>query len=149
MRRNKTAYRRTGLILFLFGLILASTTSLAHPMGNFSVNHYSKLTIKQGSIELHYLVDMAEIPTFQEMRQFDMTPKADEAGASRYLDRQEQILKEGISLDSDGQSVRLDTISRQMAFAEGAGGLPTMKIGFVFRGRLDVAAGAHKLSYFD
>jgi ABC-type nickel/cobalt efflux system permease component RcnA len=149
MRRNKTAYRRTGLILFLFGLILASTTSLAHPMGNFSVNHYSKLTIKQGSIELHYLVDMAEIPTFQEMRQFDMTPKADEAGASRYLDRQEQILKEGISLDSDGQSVRLDTIARQMAFAEGAGGLPTMKIGFVFRGRLDVAAGAHKLSYFD
>ncbi len=52
-------------------------------------------------------------------------------------------------MESDGQAVRLDTISRQVAFADGAGGLPTMKIGFVFRGKLDVTAGAHKLSYFD
>ena len=92
---------------------------------------------------------MAEIPTFQEIRQFDITPKGDDPSASRYLDRQEQLLKAGISLESDSQSVRLDTISRQVAFADGAGGLPTMKIGFVFRGTIDVSAGAHRLSYFD
>ena len=33
-------------------------------------------------------------------------------------------------MESDGQAVRLDTISRQVTFADGAGGLPTMKIGF-------------------
>ena len=136
-------------MLFLFVLILSSATSFAHPMGNFSVNHYSKIKIGKQSIEIRYLIDMAEIPTFQEIRQFDITPRADDPSASRYLDRQEQLLKAGISLESDGQSVRLDTISRQVAFADGAGGLPTMKIGFVFRGIPDVSAGAHKLSYFD
>ena len=130
-------------------LILSSATSSAHPMGNFSVNHYSKVTIKRGSIEILYLIDMAEIPTFQEIRQFGITPKADDPSTSRYLDRQEQLLKEGLLLESDGQAIRLDTISRQVAFADGAGGLPTMKIGFVFRGKLGVTAGAHKLSYFD
>src|ERR1700683_5158110 len=153
MRRNNNNdngdHRRPGVVLFLFVLILSSATSFAHPMGNFSVNHFSKIKIGQQSIEIRYLIDMAEIPTFQEIRQSDFTPKADDPSTSRYLDRQEQLLKSGLSLESDGQAVRLDTISREVMFADGAGGLPTMKMGFVFRGKLDVTAGAHKLSYFD
>ena len=78
-------------------------------MGNFSINHHSKIKVGQRSVEILYLVDMAEIPTFQEMRQFDITPKTDDPSVSRYLDRQEQLLKEGLSLASDGQFVRLDT----------------------------------------
>jgi len=148
--RNDTSHPHApGIVLSLFVLMLSPAASRAHPMGNFSVNHYAKITIKQGSVEIRYLIDMAEIPTFQETRQFDLAPTVGDPGASRYLDREEQLLKEGISLESDGQSVRLDTISRQVAFADGAGGLPTMKTGFVFRGKLDVTAGAHKLSYFD
>lgn len=146
---HKSNHRRAGIVLLLFVLVWSSVTSFAHPMGNFSVNHYSKVTIKQGSIEILYLIDMAEIPTFQEIRQFNITPRTDDPSASRYLDRQQQVLKEGLSLESDGQGVRLETISRQVTFADGAGGLPTMKIGFVFRCKLDVPAGAHKLSYFD
>src|ERR1035438_6266734 len=128
-------------------LLVSVATSFAHPMGNFSVNHYAKITISQGYVEIRYLLDMAEIPTFQEIRQLDITPTADAPGT--YLARQEQLLKAGISLESDGQSVLLDTISRQAAYAGGVGGLPTMKIGMVFRGKLDVTAGAHKLSYSD
>jgi ABC-type nickel/cobalt efflux system permease component RcnA len=118
-------------------------------MGNFSINHYARIKIDKKSIEIRYLIDMAEIPTFQEIRQFGITPPADDPAGSSYLTRQDQLLKEGISLESDGQSVRLDTISSQLAFADGAGGLPTMKIGFVFRGQLDATARAHKLSYID
>ena len=143
-------HRRLGIFLLLLALILSSTAiSFAHPMGNFSINHYAKIKIDRGSIEIRYLIDMAEIPTFQEIRQFDITPTAEDPSASRYVKKEEQVLKEGIALQSDGQVVRLETISRQVAFAEGAGGLPTMKIGFVFRGKLDSAAGSHKLSYID
>src|ERR1700733_12686898 len=153
MRRNNNNdngdHRRPGVVLFLFVLILSSATSFAHPMGNFSVNHYSKIKIGQQSIEIRYLIDMAEIPAFQEIRQFELTPKADNPNAARYLDRQEQLLKEGLSLESDGQSIRLETISRQITFTDGAGGLPTMKIGFVFSGKLGGNAGHHKLSYVD
>ena len=130
-------------------LILSAAPSFAHPMGNFSINHYSKIKIHRGSIEIRYLIDMAEIPTFQEARQFDMTAAADDPNAARYLERQAQLLKEGISVEGDGRAVGLNTMSRQIVFAAGAGGLPTMKIGFVFRGQLDAKAGAHKISYID
>src|SRR5579863_1166585 len=141
--------RWPGIALFLFTLMLSTATCFAHPMGNFSVNHYSKVTIKKGSIEIKYLIDMAEIPTFQEIREFDITPAADDASVSRYLVREEQLLKAGLSLESDGQTTRLDTTSRRAEFAAGAGSLPTMKMAFVFRGKLDATGGAHKLSYAD
>jgi ABC-type nickel/cobalt efflux system permease component RcnA len=146
---HKTSHRRAGIVLSLLVLLLSSVTAVAHPMGNFSVNHYSKITIKQGSIEILYLIDMAEIPTFQGMREFGISPTSGDSAADRYLDSQQQLLKKGISLDRDGQSVRLSAVSRRVVFADGAGGLPTMKIAFVFRGELDVLAGAHKLSYLD
>jgi nickel/cobalt exporter len=151
MHKNNDSvnHRRAGIGVVLFLLILSSAASFAHPMGNFSINHYSKIKVGQQSVEIRYWIDMAEIPTFQEIRQFGITAKGDDPNVSRYLERQEQALKEGLSLESDGQSVRLDTISRQVIFSDGAGGLPTMKVGFVFRGALDEAAGAHKLSYAD
>ena len=139
---------RRSMVAMLW-IVLCSATAFAHPMGNFSVNHYSKVTIKQGSIEVVYLIDMAEIPTFQEIRQFNITPRADDPSATQYLERQEQLLKQGLSLEADGQPVILDTISREVKFTDGAGGLPTMKLGFVFRSKLNVTAGTHKLSYSD
>ncbi len=146
----ETSHRQAGIVLLLFVVLMSSSAnSFAHPMGNFSVNHYSKITIRQGSIEIRYLIDMAEIPTFQETRQFDVTPRADDPSSSRYLDRQEQLLKAGLSLENDDAAIPLGTVSRQVAFAAGAGGLPTMRIGFVFRGQLDLTAGAHKLAYVD
>ncbi|MGD1022792.1 MAG: hypothetical protein ABR880_08410 [Candidatus Sulfotelmatobacter sp.] len=148
-RKDRDHDRWVRTILFLFVLLLSGAPSFAHPMGNFSVNHYSKVTIKQDSVEVLYLIDMAEIPTFQETRQFDISRAVDDPQDSRYLDKQEQLLKEGLSLLSDGQPVRLDTQSRQLTFADGAGGLPTMKLGFVFRGKLELATGSHKLSYSD
>ncbi|MGD1073602.1 MAG: sulfite exporter TauE/SafE family protein [Bryobacteraceae bacterium] len=143
MRGNK------GIVGLAMGLIAGTSGAFAHPMGNFSINHYSKITVDHRSVEILYLIDMAEIPTFQETRQFEITPRANDPSASRYFASQEQLLKEGLSLENDGQSVRLDTISRQIAFADGAGGLPTMKLRFVFRGKLDRRAEAHKLSWVD
>jgi nickel/cobalt exporter len=140
---------RPGFFQGLAFLILSSALCFAHPMGNFSINHYSKIKIGQKSVEILYLVDMAEIPTYQAIREFSLTPQPDDPSASRYLDREDPILRAGLSLDNDGKPVQLETISRFVAFADGAGGLPTMKIGFVFRGKLDDIAGAHKLLYAD
>ncbi|MGA9041075.1 MAG: hypothetical protein WB421_11110 [Terriglobales bacterium] len=134
------------LAIFLF---LGCGTANAHPMGNFSINHYSKITIGEKSVDVLYLVDMAEIPTYQEMRQFDLISKDNDPRDAQYLDKQAQLLKDGLVLQSDGQSVKLDAVSRQVTFADGAGGLPTMKIGFVFRGKLQVTLGTHKLAYVD
>ena len=45
--KRRSSRRCSDSFCLLFGLILSSATSFAHPMGNFSVNHYSKITIKQ------------------------------------------------------------------------------------------------------
>src|ERR1700691_4664892 len=127
MYNGKTDHRGPAVFLLLFGLHLSCAISFAHPMGNFSINHYAKIKVGQKSIEIRYLIDMAEIPTFQEMRQFDITPADDDPGVAHYLEGQAQVLRKGLSLECDGQSVSLATVSRQAEFADGAGGLPTMK----------------------
>ena len=149
MQNDKRNHRRSGFILVLLLLVLSSLPCFAHPMGNFSINHYSRIKIGQKSVEILYLVDMAEIPTYQEIRDFGLAPKPDDPSASRYLDQHEPSLRAGLLLESDGQPVQLETLSRVLTFADGAGGLPTMKVGFVFRGKLEGIVGAHKLSYVD
>src|SRR5580698_440330 len=108
---DRINHRRARIVVVLFLTILSCATSLAHPMGNFSINHYSKIKVGQQSVEIRYWIDMAEIPTFQEIRQFGITAKGDDPNVSRYLESQEQAFKDGLSLESDGQFVRLDTIS--------------------------------------
>jgi ABC-type nickel/cobalt efflux system permease component RcnA len=149
VQNDKRNYRRSGFVSGLLLLVLSAMPCFAHPMGNFSINHYSKIKIGQKSVEILYLVDMAEIPTYQEIREFNLAPKPDDPSASRYLDQHEATLRAGLLLESDGQPVPLETLSRVLTFADGAGGLPTMKIGFVFRGKLEGIAGDHKLSYAD
>ena len=38
----------------------------AHPLGNFSQNHQTRVTVSAGRLDLHYILDQAEIPTFQQ-----------------------------------------------------------------------------------
>jgi len=53
-------------LLFLLGLCRLAS---AHPMGNFSVNHYSKINVQADQIIVRYFIDLAEIPTYQELQQ--------------------------------------------------------------------------------
>ena len=55
----------------------------AHPLGNFTVNHLSQVRISQGSVEVHYILDQAEIPTFQEIQRFDRNGDGAISGAER------------------------------------------------------------------
>jgi ABC-type nickel/cobalt efflux system permease component RcnA len=38
----------------------------AHPLGNFSINHLTRVKISSDRVEARYILDQAEIPTFQE-----------------------------------------------------------------------------------
>ncbi len=146
---NHSCYPAPRLAALAVGLVFSACLASAHPMGNFSVNHYVKITVTGKIVEIHYVIDMAEIPTFQEMRQFHISARPDNPGVSGYLAREEDVLRKGVLLECDGRPVSLQTVSRSLAFADGAGGLPTMKIALGLRGRIGVDAGTHKLSYSD
>jgi ABC-type nickel/cobalt efflux system permease component RcnA len=138
-----------GFPRLLLLLAFISGTAFAHPMGNFSINHYSKIKIGEKSIDILYLIDMAEIPTYQEIRESGFTAKAADPNLAQYLNQQEKFLGAGLVLTNDGQAVPLEPISHQVVFADGAGGLPTMKMEFSFRGVVRATTGIHNLSYTD
>ena len=116
-----------------FCVLLASSVAFAHPMGNFSISHYSAIRVERGSVEIRYLIDMAEIPTFQEVQQTGMVTKAEGPSARAYVAKQAEVFRAGLALTLNGQPLSLKTESTEIIFPEGAGGLPTVKMAFVYR----------------
>ena len=53
----------------------------AHPLGNFTINHYSRLEFTDEKAHLDYVLDFAEIPTFQQKGKLD--PTATESSPKR------------------------------------------------------------------
>ena len=119
--------------LGLLAILSMAPATFAHPMGNFSINHYSKIISGPRSIEIDYIIDMAEIPTFQQVQESGMVPKEGDPSLGAYLERQAASLKGGLRLSVDGNPLAMQTVSQKAIFPPGAGGLPTMKMGFVYR----------------
>ena len=116
------------LALLLFAVVCASA-ALAHPMGNFSISHYSKLEPRADGVELRYIIDVAEIPTFQEMQQYNFKADTNDPRFRSYLQQKVEQLISGLELNVGAHRVPLHLRSRQEMFSPGAGGMPTMKIG--------------------
>ncbi len=129
-----------GLLALLF-LVLPVHACLAHPMGNFSVNHYTKITLEQDGVQLQYFIDLAEIPTYQEMQQYNVT-QAEPAAAGPFIALRGAELQRGLSLSINGAAVPLRMVSKGVIFPPGAGGLPTMKLGYMFEAAYPHSAGA-------
>ena len=119
--------------LIVAGVLLTPRPSLAHPMGNFSISHYTAITLAPRDIELRYLLDLAEIPTFQELQETGITPEPGHPGLDGYLARKAASLAEGLRIEVNGERVALRPSAWHVLFSPGAGGLPTMKLGIVYR----------------
>jgi ABC-type nickel/cobalt efflux system permease component RcnA len=127
------------LLPIALGLLLFPQTCGAHPMGNFSISHYAGIRIGQDFVELRYLLDIAEIPTFQEIQEMQkagIVPRLGDPTLAAYLERKAEVLKAGLILELDGRPLFLEVKSKDVIFPPGAGGLPTMKLGFVYRAPL-------------
>ena len=54
-----------------FLLLAGSGAAEAHPLGNFTINLYDGLIVRADGIDVDYVVDMAEIPAFEEKPAID------------------------------------------------------------------------------
>ena len=87
--------RRRGWLGVLSGLVLALVASAApappvaeaHPLGNFSINHYTALRTEADTVAVRYVVDLAEIPTFQEVQESGLVPEPGHPTLRPYLAR--------------------------------------------------------------
>ena len=112
--------RITASLVAAIGLGLALTgAASAHPLGNFTVNHYAGIELAGDTVYVRYVLDLAEIPALQFG---DEIRRAGFAGtAARQLE-----------LRVDGSRVRLRPVARRVVTRAGAGGLETLRFDAVF-----------------
>jgi nickel/cobalt transporter (NicO) family protein len=98
-----------------FGLPAAS----AHPLGNFSINHLTRVKISSDRIEARYILDQAEIPTFQER---GLSP-------GDVLAKKRDEVTRNLRLDVNGRPVafRFEP-GAQITFPAGQGGLKLTRV---------------------
>jgi nickel/cobalt transporter (NicO) family protein len=100
-------------------VLLGAAPADAHPLGNFSVNHLSTVSISADRVEVRYVLDQAEIPTVQERG----------LGRTEVLRRKLAEIDRGLSLTVDGQPVPLHAAGRpELTSPPGAGGLATTRL---------------------
>src|SRR5271154_3510616 len=136
-------------LLCVLTLLVVAPSSFAHPMGNFSVNHYSKISLERDDIKLTYIIDLAEIPTYQELQQGNVTADVADPSVKRFVESRGQDFGHGLTLMLDGKRLPLKLLSSQVIFPPGAGGLPTMKMGFVYRAAYPPERKSGNLQYAD
>ena len=82
IRRLATLVASAASLLAL-GAALAAPTAMAHPLGNFTTNQLAQVRIDEGQARVHYVLDQAEIPTFQQIQRFDASGNGTIEGAER------------------------------------------------------------------
>lgn len=120
-------------VLGLFACILLAlpVTAAAHPLGNFTVNRYSRLEVEPTGVHIRYVLDMAEIPTYQLLATVHVGEgKPTDQERQSLLASQLTQLVSHLALTVDGKRVQLalDPGKADLEFPEGQGGLPTMRI---------------------
>ena len=125
--------KRVAFLAAAFAALVLPVAASAHPLGNFTVNRFSRVEVAGPRIYVRYVLDLAEIPTFQAGR-------IDEHVYARRIAR-------GAQLTVNGRRMRLIPIETALAHPAGAGGLRTTRLETILRGpRL---AGASDVEYRD
>ncbi|MGI8549991.1 MAG: nickel/cobalt transporter [Dehalococcoidia bacterium] len=143
-------------VLTIAGLVLltalATGVASAHPLGNFTINRYSRVEVASRQVHVLYVIDMAEIPAFQEKQSMD--PKATgsigEGARNAYLAAKIPQLLANLHLNLNDATIPLTAESPSLSFPPGQGGLTTLRLSFSLMGTIPTdAEGVLDLSYRD
>jgi len=118
------------LLLAVTLLAVAPAVALAHPLGNFTINHFAGIRVGTDRIALDVVIDRAEIPTFQERQALDTDGDGALSTTETEAARQAACgtLGDELRLVVGGVTVSLAAQSAGLSCPAGAGGLPTMRL---------------------
>jgi nickel/cobalt transporter (NicO) family protein len=142
--------RRISVIIFtLLVCFVFVPVAFAHPLGNFTVNQYAGLQVSRDGIVIDYVLDMAEIPAFQEISLFDANgnSQADSAEAAGYHAEKCASIQPSLGLFVSKQPLDLTLASSSVEFPVGVGGLPTLRLTCEFQAPLDFTTNPLELSF--
>jgi len=127
--------RLVALLAFV-AIALSATDADAHPLGNFTFNHLTQVAVADDGVQLRYILDIAEIPTFQARHQ----PRA------QILRRARQEVARRLVVTVDGRRVAPRSAGTALSFPRGQGGLNTTRIELSLRA---AATDAHVVRLHD
>jgi ABC-type nickel/cobalt efflux system permease component RcnA len=131
---------RLAMVLVIFAVVLR-----AHPMGNFSVNHYARIEPGAQGVEILYVLDLAEIPTFELLQKWNLTGARPPGEIERQAALEARRWVRNLAISASGRAVEPKIESSAVAMADGAGGMQVMRINI----RLSLPVAAGKLEYED
>lgn len=125
--------RAVVLLLAVGALMLAPADppqAQAHPLGNFTVNHYDGITLHPDRIEVLSILDSAEIPTVQQRRATDTDGDGtvSVAEGSVHADTTCAAMLPATVVVVDGAAVALAVTSAAAEYPIGEQGLPTTRV---------------------
>ena len=128
--------RATVLTLVVLSLLWgAPAPASAHPLGNFTINQFSGIEVGLNDVTVHYVVDLAEIPTIQEL---GIAPGevVEQRVLDAYADDLSPQVLSRLDLAIDGDHIEL-TLKRSSAeLLPGEGPLDVVRIEFDWVGEL-------------
>ena len=131
-------------VCLLASALLAPVSASAHPLGNFTINHLSQVRISNDRVEVHYILDQAEIPTFQEVQSFDNDGSGRIEGPERgpLLARKLAEISSSLRLSEGGRRLALGAPSNAtLSFPPGQAGLQLTRVEADFAAALPAGAG--------
>ena len=131
-------------------LLLWPSALLAHPLGDFTVNTSATLIVRPAELAVEYVVDMAEIPAFQERSAIDADEDGELASDELAAYREESCRSagDGIHVRIDGSRARLAVRATDISFPEGQAGLSTLRLTCSLRTSV-AEDGIHELEVMD
>lgn len=138
-------------LLIVWLVLLQPGSAQAHPLGNFSVNRYSRLDVYPDALQVRYVLDMAEVPTFQERATIDTDGDGtiSPAETTRYGRSQIAQIQRNLHLMLNGAPVALELVTHELTMVPGQGNLPTLRLAATFRAPLASSAPQTELHYRD
>ncbi|MDX3484593.1 nickel transporter [Streptomyces sp. ID05-18] len=127
-------------LLVLSGLTSVPTAQ-AHPLGNFSVNHYDGLRLSHDGIEDIAVVDSAEIPTAQDEEATDTDHDgtiASAEAADRAADRCARLAGR-TRVSVDGRRIAWHVNRSTLTYGKGAAGVPVARLTCTLRAEADLS----------
>lgn len=139
-------------LLRIAGIVAAivfatANAAVAHPLGNFTLNHLSRISVAGATLHVRYVLDMAEIPAFALDRSLDPHGTPTHDALARWAAAHATAIVPQLDLVVDGRPVVLTPAGSSVQPRPGAGGLPTLYVTASYTAAL--APGPHRITYRD
>lgn len=123
-----------GLVAALSFALSRPQPAAAHPLGNFTTNQYVRIELAPDDLRLVYVLDLAEIPAFQEMGRVDLDGNGviDDQERDAFLAAKLAEIVPRFHLSIDGTEVPIALVARDLAFPDGQAGLKLLRLRAVF-----------------